>query len=122
MPLVLKIFKSFLPAKMRNCYYRIHTSIPPCPPDTLTPLRYACGSSGSRAAPPSPADLPIPPLPPTPPPPQVLGDIWGGVTSEPAVVPRPPRECIAFCCSTWIIGDHQEEKGISRRFVMFWEP
>ena len=72
MPLVLKTLKTFFPAKPRNRYYRIHTSIPPLPLDTHIPLRYACGSSGSRAAPPPlgpppPAELPMPPtLPPTP--------------------------------------------------------
>ena len=78
MPLVLKTLKTFFPAKMRNRYYRIHTSIPPCPPDTHTPLRYACGGSGLRAAPPPPpAELPIPSRRP-PPPSQVLTDSWGG--------------------------------------------
>ena len=96
MPLVLKTLKTFFPAKTRNRYYRIHTSIPPCPPDTHTPLTYACGSSGSRAAPPPPpwdpppcqaANTPPPPAsrrpprrpnsPPSPRPPQVLTDGWG---------------------------------------------
>ena len=31
MRLVLKTLKTFFPAKTRNRYYRIHTSIPPCP-------------------------------------------------------------------------------------------
>ena len=31
MPLVLKTPKTFFLAKTRYCYYRIHTSIPPCP-------------------------------------------------------------------------------------------
>ena len=31
MPLVLKTLKTFFPAKTRYRYYRIHTSIPPCP-------------------------------------------------------------------------------------------
>ena len=31
MPLVLKTLKTFFLAKPRNHYYRIHTSIPPCP-------------------------------------------------------------------------------------------
>ena len=68
MPLVLKTLKTFFPAKMRNRYYRIHTSIPPCPPDTHTPLRYACGGSGLRAAPPPPPGRAANTLPPTPPP------------------------------------------------------
>ena len=61
MPLVLKTLETFFLAKTRNRYYRIHTSIPPCP-QTHTPLGYACGSSGSRAAPPPPLpELPLPP-------------------------------------------------------------
>ena len=68
MPLVLKTLKTFFPAKMRNRYYRIHTSIPPCPPDTHTPLRYACGGSGLRAAPPPPRpSCQYPPADPPPP-------------------------------------------------------
>ena len=51
MPLVLKTLKTVFLAKTRYRYYCIHTSIPPCP-QTHTPLRYACGSSGLRAAPP----------------------------------------------------------------------
>ena len=55
MPLVLKTLKTFFPAKTRNRYYRIHTSIPPCPQThTHTPSRYACGSSGLCTAPPPP--------------------------------------------------------------------
>ena len=47
------------------------------PPDT--PLRYACDSSGLRAAPPPPPSCQYPPPPPPPtPPPQVLTDSWGG--------------------------------------------
>ena len=99
MPLVLKTLKTFFAAKTRNGYYRIHTSIPPCPLDAHTPLRYACGSSGSRAPPP-PAELPIPPpphLPPTHPPrpncPPPRRKFWqiagGGVASEPVVVAPP---------------------------------
>ena len=81
MPLVLQTLKTSLLAKTRNRYYRIHASIPPCPPDTHTPLRYACGSSGSRAAPSSPAELPIPPHPDPPaepPPPRKFWQIAGG--------------------------------------------
>ena len=74
----------------------------PMSPDTHTPLRYACGSSGLRAAPaPPPAQpscqYPPPTLPLTSPPPrQVLTDRWGGggVASGPFVVaPRgqPPQ-------------------------------
>ena len=92
MPLVLKTLKTFFPAKTEDRYYRIHTSIPPCPPDTHTPLRYACGSSGSRAAPP-PAELPIPPHPHPPadppppprpncPPPARNWQIAGGVSHQ----------------------------------------
>ena len=59
------------------------------PSDTYPPLRYACGSSGSRAVPPlgtprpgraanTPPPPTLPPTPPTPPPtPQVLTDSWG---------------------------------------------
>ena len=76
MHLVLKTAKTFFLAKTRNRHYRINTSISPCP-QTHTPLRYACGSSGSRAAhsPPPGWDPPLsylyPPtnLPPIPPPP-----------------------------------------------------
>ena len=97
MPLALKTLETFFLTKMRNRYYRIHTSIPPMPPDTHTPLRYACGSSGSRAAPPPlgtppPAELPIPPPPPLQLPPpllQVLTDSWGWVASGPIVVAPP---------------------------------
>ena len=68
MPLVLKTLKTFFLAKTRIRYYRIHLYLyTPMPPDT--PLRYACDSSGLRAAPPPPAKLPIPP-PPIPPIPQ----------------------------------------------------
>ena len=35
-PLVLKTLKTFFPAKTRYRYYRIHTSVPPCP-QTHTP-------------------------------------------------------------------------------------
>ena len=50
----------------------------PQPPDTQPPRRYACGSSGSRASPPT-LGTPPPPRPksppytpqPTPPPPQI---------------------------------------------------
>ena len=59
----------------------------PQPPGTHPLWRYACGSSGSRTAPPPalgtppPANPPIPPPthPPAnpPPPPQVLTDSWG---------------------------------------------
>ena len=109
MRLVLKTLKTFFLAKTRNRYYRIHTSIPPSPPPTHTPLRYACGSSGLRATPPPgraantppppphpPSHRPPPPPPaPTPPPPpppprkfrQIAG---GGVASGPLVV-APPR-------------------------------
>ena len=31
MPLVLETLKTFFLAKTKNRYYRIHTSIPPCP-------------------------------------------------------------------------------------------
>ena len=111
MPLVLKTLKTFFRAKTRNRYYRIHTSMAPCPPDTHTPpLRYACGSSGSRAAPPPPrpcqslgrvthlpftiyppAELPIPPHPhppadppppPQPPPPSFGRWLGGGVSHQ----------------------------------------
>ena len=86
MPLVLKTLKTFLPAKTRNRYYCIHTSIPPCPPYTHTPLRYACGSSGLHAAPPPPT------LPLTPPPTRKSWQIAGGrVASAPVVVAPPPR-------------------------------
>ena len=62
------------------------------PPYTHTPLRYACGSSGSRAAPPPPAELPItpPPPPPTPPPRKFWQIAEGGVASGPVVVAPPP--------------------------------
>ena len=72
MPLVLKTLKTFFLAKTRYRYYRIHTSYTPMPPDT--PLRYACDSTGLRAAPPPPTKLPIPPPPTsrlTPPPPRL---------------------------------------------------
>ena len=36
MPLVLKTLKTFFLAKMRNRYYRIHTSIPHAPRHTHT--------------------------------------------------------------------------------------
>ena len=52
MPLVLKTPKTFFVAKPRYRYYGIHTSTPPPPPDTHTPSRYACGSSGLCARPP----------------------------------------------------------------------
>ena len=75
MPLVLKTLKTFFPAKTRNRYYRIHTSIPPCP-QTHTPPRgmhvvvVGCAQPPPPWDPPPPAELPIPPptLPPTPPP------------------------------------------------------
>ena len=69
MRLVLKTLKTFFPAKTRNRYYRIHT---PMPPDTHTPLRYACGSSGSRAAPPPRLSCQYPPPPPADPAPPQL--------------------------------------------------
>ena len=42
MPLVLKTLKTFFLAKTRNCYYRIHTSIPPCPQTMAIPYRRMC--------------------------------------------------------------------------------
>ena len=70
----------------------------PMPPDT--PVRYACDSSGLRAAPPPPtgqaANTSPPTLPPTPPPPQVLTDRWRrcrirtSCSCPPGVVPPPP--------------------------------
>ena len=102
MPLVLKTLKTLFLAKTRYRYYRVHTSVPPCPPDT--PLRYACGSSGVRAAPPPRPSCQYPPPPPPPPsrrpppphpncpPPlkfwQIAGG--GGVASGPVVVAPPP--------------------------------
>ena len=85
MPSVLKTLKTFFRAKTRNRYYLIHTSIPPCLPNTHTPLRYACCSSGSRVPPP-PAELPIPP----PPPPRKFWQIAGGGVASGPVVVAPP--------------------------------
>ena len=106
MPWVLKTLKTFFPAKTRNRYHRIHTSIPRCPPDTPPPLRYACGSSGLRAAPPPgraanppppptpPADPPPPPAPTAPPPPPPPRKFWqivgGGGCRIRTVVVAPP--------------------------------
>ena len=95
MPLVLKTLKTFFLAKTRYRYYRIHTSIPP-PPDT--PLRYACDSSGLRAAPPPrpSCQYPPPPSPADPPPPaptaplQVLTDSGGGGCRIRTSCSRPP--------------------------------
>ena len=70
MPLVLKTLKTFLLAKTRNRYYRIHTSIPPCPLDTHTPVIVV----GCAQPPPPPAELPIPPQPHPPAPPPHTGD------------------------------------------------
>ena len=63
-PLVLKTLKTFFVAKTRNRYYRIHTSIPPCP-QTHTHT-YACGMHVVVVdrPPPPPAKLLIPPPPP----------------------------------------------------------
>ena len=83
MPLVLETLKTFYLAKTRNRYYRIHTSIPPCP-QTPPPLRYACGSSGLHAAPPPlgpPPDRAAntpPPHPNCPPPPASFDRLLGG--------------------------------------------
>ena len=52
----------------------------------LTPLTYACDSSGLRAAPhPRQAANTPPPPPPSRRPPPVLTDSWGGVASGPVV-------------------------------------
>ena len=81
MPLVLKTLKIFFLAKTRYRYYRIHTSIPPCP--QTPPLRNACDSSGLRAAPPPPR----PSCQCPPPPPRKFWQIaGGGVASGPVVV------------------------------------
>ena len=112
MPLVLKTLKTFLPAKTRNRDYCIHTSIPPCPPDTHTPLRHACGSSGSRAAPPPRPSCQYPPtptLPPTPPPSAPTpppGKFWqigggGGVASGLVVVA--PSGLLLLCCGFVVV-------------------
>ena len=78
MPLVLKTLETFFLAKMKNRYYRIHTSKPPCP-QTHTHHEGMHVVVVGRAQPPPPrplgpppAKLPIPPppppnLPPTPP-------------------------------------------------------
>ena len=93
MPLVLKSLKTFLPAKTRNRYYRIHTSIPPCPPDTHTPLRCACEWVAHSPPPPPPAELPIPPHPhppaDPPTPPRKFWQITGGVAASSPVVVAP---------------------------------
>ena len=76
-----------LSARVASCYH-IHTSIPPNPQTHIPPppRGSACGSSGSRAGPPTlgpppphpTASPPPPPNCPAPaPPPQVLTDSWG---------------------------------------------
>ena len=69
MPLVFKTLKTFFLAKTLSSHTYLYT---PMPPDTL--LRYACGSSGLRAAPPPPGQAANTPPPPShrppPPPPQ----------------------------------------------------
>ena len=80
----------------------------PMPPDT--PVRYACDSSGLRAAPPPPpppAKLPIPPPQPSrrPPPLQVLTDSWRrcrirtSCSCPPGVVPPPPPVTSRLPCT-----------------------
>ena len=65
MPLVLKTLKTFFLAKTRYHYYRNTYLYTPMPLDT--PWRYACDSSGLRAAPPPPGQAANTPLAPTPP-------------------------------------------------------
>ena len=64
MPLVLKTLETFFLAKTRNRYYRIHTSIPPCPQTHTHPLGMHVVVVGRAQPPPPPAELPIPPPPP----------------------------------------------------------
>ena len=65
MPLVLKTFFRAKTGKDEKSLLLPTYPYAPIPLDTHTPLRYACGSSGSHAPPP-PAELPIPPPPPPP--------------------------------------------------------
>ena len=93
------------------------------PPDTHTPLRYACGSSGLRAAPPPPSRRPPPHPPADPPPPPKLpppGKFWqivpGGVASGPVVVaPPPPPPGVGpdvVCCAEGVAKRAVPGKGV----------
>ena len=66
MPLVLKTLKTFFLAKTRYRYYRIHTSIPPCPQTPPSGMHVVVVSCAQPPPPPR-AKLPIPPPPPRPP-------------------------------------------------------
>ena len=95
MPLVLKTLKTFFLSKDEKSLSSHTYLYTPMPPDTHTPLRYACGSSGLRAAPPPPgraANTPPPPSrqPPPPPPPASFDRYLGGMSHQDQLL-SPPR-------------------------------
>ena len=91
MPLVLETLKTFFLSKDEKSLLSHTYLYTPMPPDTHTPLRYACGSSGLRAAPPllgPPRRAPPPTLPPR----STRGRGMGGTgEGEGAATPPPPH-------------------------------